>query len=149
MPQKRRRRILLIIVVLLLLVFLGIPLAGGLVYAAFNNGVITTNFPFVGGTIASLPFRFFPNIGYGDYSNAETDPVAVPASERDAVLAKVQAQLPAGMSVVSLNTWSDAKENANTVQVVNNVPISGATYTIILPPQWNKSAKMPVLLSGN
>src|SRR5215831_16219544 len=121
------------------MVVLGILVAlsvGAFAYAQANNGVITTNFPTTGGTIASPPFRIFPNISYGDYSNEETDPAAVSAAERDTLLAKAQATLPAGMGLVSLNSWNDAKEDQNAVQIVNNVPIKGATYTFVLPAHW-------------
>ncbi len=149
-PKKnRRRRILLSIVVVLLIFILGVPAVGGLIYVQAHNGVITTNFPAAGGTIASLSVRLFPNIAYGDYSNMETDPTAVSAAERDSVLATAKALLPSGVDLVSLNTWNEVQEGLNAVQIVNNVPISGSTYTIVLPQNWRKSARMPLVLSGN
>ncbi len=148
MKHKLRKRILIGIVVVVLGILAALSV-GALAYAQANNGVITTNFPTTGGTIASPPFRIFPNISYGDYSNEETDPVAVSADERNTLLAIAQKTLPAGMGVISLNNWNDVKEDQNAVQVVNNVPIKGATYTIVLPAHWKRSGKVPVLLSGN
>ncbi len=112
-----------------------------------GNGVITTNFPKAGDTAAAPALRLIPPIAYGDYSNMETDPTAVSATERDSLLAK--ASKAAGVQVVSVNRWEDAKEAQNAVQIVNNVPIKGATYTVILPLNWSRKAKVPVLLSGN
>src|SRR5579859_7176867 len=115
MSRKLRKRLLIgaLIVVLGVLAALSV---GAFAYAQANNGVITTNFPTSGGTIASPPFRLFPNISYGDYSNEETDPVAVTSDVRDALLAKMKAALPAGIGVVSLNSWNDTKEDQNALQ---------------------------------
>ena len=114
-----------------------------------SDSVITTNFPTPGGTIAAPPIRLFPPVSYGDYSNMETDPTAVSADTRDKLLATVRKTLPAGRDVLTLNQWADVKEGLNAIQIVNNVAIKGATYTIVLPPGWTRSEKNPVLLSGN
>ncbi len=113
-----------------------------------TGGVINTNYPKPGDTKAAPPINLLPP-DYGIYSNMETDPAAISAPERDAVLARLRQAIPGGINVVSLNTWADAKENTPEIQIVNNVPIAGATYTIILPVGWKKSAKLPVVLSGN
>jgi hypothetical protein len=110
------------------------------------DGVITTNLPKPGGTQGGPLFRLVPPT-YGDYSNMETDPVAITAAERDAALAKFHEEFQTPVSV--LNAWADVKEGAPAIQVVNNVPISGALYTLVLPVGWTKSAKLPVMLSGN
>jgi hypothetical protein len=114
-----------------------------------EGAVITTNFPEPGGTLAAPPFRLFPPIGYGDYSNMETDPTAISAADRDSTIALIKAGLPNGMNVRSMNRWQDAQEASPDLQIVNNVPIAGATYTLFLPPGWKKSSRLPVLLSGN
>jgi len=121
----------------------------GVVYGQTNTGVINTNFPAPGGTTASMPFRLAPPLAYGDYSNMETDPVAVSADDRDSLLALIRKALPAGIDVATLNRWTDTKEGLAAIQIVNNVPIKGSTYTIVLPPGWQRSGKLPVLLSGN
>jgi hypothetical protein len=113
-----------------------------------TGGVINTNYPKPGNTNPSPAISILPP-DYGVYSNMETDPVAVSATERDSVLARLRQAIPGGINVVSLNAWADAKENAPEVQIVNNVPIAGATYTIFLPAGWKKTGKLPVLLSGN
>lgn len=112
------------------------------------GGVITTNYPKPGDTSAAPAVRLLAP-RYGDYSNMETDPTAVSQAERDALLDKARAELPAGIDLLTLNKWEDAKEGLNAIQIVNNVPIQGATYTIVLPAKWSRSAKVPVLLSGN
>lgn len=114
-----------------------------------GDGVINTNFPNPGDTQASPGIRLLTLPTYGDYSNMETDPAAITAQERDAALAEMQKAVPQGISVVTLNKWDDAKEGVNAIQIVNNVPIKGATYTIFLPAHWSKKNKIPVLLSGN
>lgn len=116
---------------------------------AQDSGVINTNFPKPGGTTASAAIRLFPPVSYGSYSNMETDPAAVSSAERDALLASAQQELPAGVGLVTLNAWQEAKEGLNSIQLVNNVPIQGATYTIVLPANWSRKNKVPVLLSGN
>lgn len=113
-----------------------------------TGGVITTNYPKPGDTQASPAISPFPPT-YGVYSNMETDPVAITAAERDSVLNRLSAQLPAGVSVVSLNRWEDAKPGLPALQIVNNLPIQGTTYTIFLPPGWVKTAGLPIVLSGN
>jgi hypothetical protein len=113
------------------------------------DGVITTNFPKPGDTAAAPPFRLYPPTSYGDYSNMETDPTAITADQRDELMAIIKKALPAGIDAATLNHWADVKEGVATLQIVNNVAIKGATYTIVLPPNWKRSAKLPVLLSGN
>ncbi len=116
---------------------------------AQDSGVINTNFPQPGGTTASAAIRLFPPVSYGSYSNMETDPAAVTSAERDTLLAMAQKEIPAGIGLLTLNAWADAKEGLNNIQVVNNMPIQGATYTVVLPANWHRSAKVPILLSGN
>ena len=149
MPRQRILNLLRVIVIGIAALILIVPLGGVVAYGQTNSGVINTNFPKPGNTTASLPFRLFPAVGYGDYSNMETDPVAISADERDSLMAVIKKALPAGIDVVTLNSWADAKEGIAALQIVNNVPIKGATYTIVLPPNWKKSAKLPILLSGN
>src|SRR5579859_3440879 len=99
-------------------------------YGQTGDGVINTNFPQPGDTQASPLIRpALPT--YGDYSNMETDPVSVSAPERDGVLTALRGQL-SGIDVVSLNRWEDAKEGVKNIQIVNNVPVQGATYTVVL-----------------
>jgi len=116
-------------------------------HAQQAGGVITTNYPKPGDTQAAPAIRILLLPSYGDYSNAETDPVAVTAAERDAAL--VTFKQAAGVNVVSLNRFEDAREGSPDLQIVNNVALSLSTYTLILPPGWTKSAKLPVVLSGN
>lgn len=116
--------------------------------AQANEGVINTNFPKHGDTQPSPAFRLFTLPTFGDYSNMETDPQAVSAAERDAVLTKAQTNL-GGIKIISLNQWEETLEQLPAVQIINNVPIQGATYTIVLPPNWSRQAKIPILLSGN
>jgi len=120
--------------------------AAGSARAQQESGVITTNYPAKGDTAPAPALRLFPPIGYGDYSNMGTDPTSVSAVERDALIAQMAQK---GVIFVSLNRWEDAKEGQNAIQVINNVAIQGATYTIVLPPNWKRANKVPVVLSGN
>jgi hypothetical protein len=137
-------RKLLLVLVAVLLLLTALPARA----QTDTGGVINTNYPKPGDTKAAPAINLLPP-DYGIYSNMETDPVAITATERDAVLARLRQAIPGGIDIVSLNAWNDAKENAPVIQIVNNVPIAGATYTIFLPAGWKKSAKLPVLLSGN
>ncbi len=136
------RKIVLLIIGLLFIAALATPVR------AQTGGVITTNYPKPGDTSAAPAVRLLAP-KYGDYSNMETDPAAVSEAERDALLSKAKAELPAGIDLVTLNKWDDAKEGINAVQIVNNLPIAGATYTLVLPANWSRKNKVPVLLSGN
>ncbi len=113
-----------------------------------SDGVINTNFPNPGDTKPSPAIRILPGVSYGSYSNMSTDPVAISAAERDTLLAAAS-KTASGIKMISLNNWDAVQEGQPAIQIVNNVPIKGATYTIVLPPGWKRSAHYPVLLSGN
>jgi hypothetical protein len=55
----------------------------------------------------------------------------------------------AGFPVVMRNDWAEVEEGLDAVQLVNNVPVEGALYSLFLPPGWTRAADLPVLLSGN
>ncbi len=114
--------------------------------SAQTDWVINTNYPQPGST-SPAPIRGEP-AKYGDYSNMETDPVGVSQDERAGVLAKLQKELAPGLNVVTFNVWSDVVEGLNAIQIVNNVPLQGALFTIILPPRWSRTEHVPVVLSG-
>jgi hypothetical protein len=109
------------------------------------GGVIVTHFP-KRGDMQPAPIRFLAP-DYGNYSNMENDTTAVSEAERDARVADLKKAV--GIDVMVLNRWEDAQEGRAELQIVNNHPIAGALYTIFLPPNWKKSAKMPIVLSGN
>jgi len=125
--QIFRKMMLPKLIAVCILVLLVIPLQS----ANAQDSVITTNIPAPGGTQGGLPFRLIPP-KYGDYSNMETDPTSITSAERDAVIAQFAKDDPTPLAVVNL--WSDVKENQKALQIVNNVPIGGGLYTIILPP---------------
>ncbi|MCZ7544696.1 MAG: hypothetical protein M5R40_14765 [Anaerolineae bacterium] len=54
-----------------------------------------------------------------------------------------------GARLIVRNDFADAQERIDAVQMVNNVPIAGALYTIFLPPGWQRDGQYPVVLSGN
>ncbi|GEM_PF-684523 len=117
------------------------------VVKAQEVGVINTNYPMPGATDAA-PIRT-TSANYNDYSNMDTDPVSITAAERDALLARLKNELAPGTQVITINQWTDAQLGIDAIQIVNNVPIQGVLFTIFLPPHWQRTMKIPVVLSGD
>ncbi len=86
-------------------------------------------------------------VAYGVYNNRENDYRAVTQARVDEVAALIEAET--GFRPLIHNAWEDAVEGAATLQIVNNVAVEGALYTLFLPPGWTRAARLPVLLSGN
>ncbi len=107
--------------------------------------VVATHYPAFGG-VEPAP-RDAVTAAYTVYNNRENDYLAVDAATADAVLARIEQET--GLDVRMHNTWAEVQEGSSALQIVNNVPIEGALYTLILPHGWTKSARLPVLLSGN
>jgi len=107
--------------------------------------VIATHYPAFGG-VDPAPTDAV-EVAYGVFNNRENDYRAVTAQEA-ATWARHVLEAT-GLEPRLLNAWADVQEGLNTVQVVNNVPIAGALYTLFLPPGWTRAADLPVVLSGN
>ncbi|MBI5666727.1 MAG: hypothetical protein HZC41_01860 [Chloroflexi bacterium] len=110
-----------------------------------SKDVIATHYPVFGG-VDPAP-RDAVTASYTVYNNRENDYRAVTEEEAKQFIAQVEQET--GLTPRLLNHWSDVQEGTDTLQIVNNVPVQGALYTLILPPGWTRTAKMPVLLSGN
>lgn len=104
-----------------------------------------THYPEFGGTDPAPRDAVEP--AYGVYNNRETDYRAVNAQRVEAVLRAIEQDT--GVAAVALNDWADVVEGSDALQIVNNVPVEGALYTIFLPPSWTRETEMAVLLSGN
>ncbi|KAB2857437.1 MAG: acetylxylan esterase, partial [Anaerolineae bacterium] len=86
-------------------------------------------------------------VAYGVYNNRENDPVAVPAETVTATAEAITASVGVGVRVV--NNWAEVQSGSDVLQIVNNVPVEGALYTIFLPVGWTPDGSYPVALSGN
>lgn len=86
-------------------------------------------------------------VAYGVYNNRENDPVAVPAETVTATAEAITVSI--GVSVRVVNDWTEAQSDSDVLQIVNNVPVEGALYTIFLPIGWTPDGSYPVALSGN
>lgn len=130
--------------ILLLLVLLAL-LTGAAAAQDVPQYVIATHYPVFGG-VDPAP-RDAVEVSYTVYNNRENDYRAVTGETARAIIARIEDET--GLSPRILNHWADAQEGTDTLQIINNVPVQGALYTIVLPPGWTRAAKLPVLLSGN
>lgn len=126
-------------------------LAGGLFPVTISGAqadtpeyVIATHYPEPGGT---APAPRDQVVSFGHYNNRENDYFAVTRADAEAYT--TQASEQTGLPVILLNDWADVEEGSGSLQIVNNVPIDGALYTITLPPGWTRQESLPVVLSGN
>jgi pimeloyl-ACP methyl ester carboxylesterase len=108
--------------------------------------VIATHYPAFGGT-EPAPMNVI-KASYNNYNNATNDYYGVTQAQVDAIVERIQAEAN-GVEVLIWNAWEQAQENVSALQIVNNVPLGSALYTIFLPPRWNRSKDLPVVLSGN
>ncbi len=132
----------------LLLAVLGLlaTLSGPVAAQGGESGyVIVTHYPAFGG-VDPAPRDAIP-AAYGVYNNRQDDYRAVNQGRAEAVRRRIEQET--GISVLLLNDWAEVVEGSEALQIVNNVPIQGALYTLFLPPGWTRQAKMAVLLSGN
>jgi hypothetical protein len=113
--------------------------------AQTTPNVIATHYPDFGGTDPAP--RDSVAVSYGVYNNRLNDYHAVNQSRMNGLVDSVERET--GYRPVILNDWTDVVEYSAELQIVNNVPVEGALYTIFLPPGWNRDANLPVLLSGN
>lgn len=130
----------------ILLLFMVLVLLTGVTTAQDSpHYVIATHYPVFGG-VDPAP-RDAVKVSYTVYNNRENDYRAVTDAEAKEVMAKIEKDT--GLSPIILNHWLDVQEKSDTLQIINNVPVQGALYTIVLPPGWTRAADMPILLSGN
>jgi hypothetical protein len=106
---------------------------------------VATHYPDVGGTDPAP--KDAVEVSYGVFNNRLDDYYAVDVDRAAEVMALIQAQT--GFPAVMRNVWDEVAEDQPAIQVVNNVPVEGALYTLFLPPGWNEAASLPVLISGN
>lgn len=141
-----RNRFVLIVLILALLLPAG-PLAGGPLSAqeGGENYIVATHYPAFGGTDPAPRDAIAP--AYGVYNNRENDYRAVPEPQANRILAAIEAET--GLGVIMRNAWAEVEGGLEALQIVNNVPVAGALYTIFLPPGWTPDASLPILLSGN
>jgi hypothetical protein len=113
--------------------------------SADSEYVVATHYPDVGGTEPAPRDEIEPS--YGVYNNRLNDYFAVDAEMAQAAVDEISEAI--FREVVLINDWADVEEDSEALQIVNNVPIEGALYTIFLPPGWNRSKELPIALSGN
>jgi hypothetical protein len=110
-----------------------------------SDYVVATHYPDFGGTEPAPTDEIEPS--YGVYNNRLNDYYAVDADTAQAAVDEISATI--FRDVVLLNDWADVEEDSDALQIVNNVPIEGALYTIFLPAGWNRTQDLPIVLSGN
>ncbi len=108
---------------------------------------IVTHYPERGGTDPA-PQTGAVEVAYGVYHNRETDYYAPSRAKVEQFVRAVRVAM-LGTPLHLLNALDDAEEGSSAVQIVNNVPVEGALYTLMLPPGWSRSGCHPVVLSGN
>jgi hypothetical protein len=87
------------------------------------------------------------SLGYTHYNFRETDPTAVTPQEVQSVAERLLRFTQTRF--VFLNDWGEVQPHQDAVQVVNNLAIDGALYTVFLPVGWIPTGSYPVVLSGN
>lgn len=108
---------------------------------------IATHYPNLGDG-EPTPKRGAGEVAYGVYHNRETDYYAPDRGKVDFFVNAARLGMR-GAPLRLLNDFDAAEEGIEAVQVINNVPIAGALYTIFLPPGWVRDGNYPVVLSGN
>ncbi|MBC6938285.1 MAG: hypothetical protein DWB42_20985 [Chloroflexi bacterium] len=106
---------------------------------------VATHYPAFGG-VEPAP-RDAITASYGVYNNRENDYQAVTEERAQDVLEQIEAET--GLPVLMYNDWDAVQEDSPALQIVNNVPVEGALYTIFLPPGWRRALNLPIVLSGN
>ena len=104
-----------------------------------------THYPEVGDCEAAPDDEL--EVAYTVYNNRENDPIAV--TPEDVALVAGMVEASTGVEIVILNAWADVEAGSDAVQIVNNIPIEGALYTVVLPIGWAPDGSYPVVLSGN
>ncbi|HEX2622534.1 MAG TPA: hypothetical protein VHL11_20380, partial [Phototrophicaceae bacterium] len=140
-----RLPLILPILITTLTIIVFTPLIAAPIAAQSTTYVIATQYPEFGGTEPAP--RDAVEVAYTVYNNRENDYAAVDQATADDFVQRIETTT--GVKVSILNDWADVQEDSDQMQIVNNVPIQGALYTIVLPVGWNKSKKLPVALSGN
>ena len=132
---------------LIVLLLAGLGPAGIVVPAQAQTAstAVVTHYPAVGGTDPAP--KDAVEVSYGVFNNRLNDYYAVDATRAADVMAQIEAEI--GTPAVMRNAWDEVEENLASLQIVNNVPVDGALYTLFLPPGWHEAARLPVLLSGN
>ena len=133
------------ILIVLLLAGLGPAGIAAPAQAQTDDYAVVTHYPAVGG-MDPAP-KDAVEVSYGVFNNRLNDYYAVDATRAADVMAQIEAEI--GTPAVMHNAWDEVEENLDSLQVVNNVPLEGALYTLFLPPGWHEAARLPVLLSGN
>jgi hypothetical protein len=110
-----------------------------------GNTCVATHYPELGGCDPAPSAEV--RVSYTVYNNRENDPTAITPEEIAAL--KNLLETENGVSFVFLNDWQDVQAGLDAVQIVNNVPVQGALYTLILPIGWSPDGSYPVVLSGN
>ncbi len=134
----------LVILVIVALLLAGMPAAMSPARAQSDYAVVT-HYPDYGG-MEPAP-KDAVQVAYGVFNNRLDDYYAVDSARAEEVLAQIEDET--GFPVLMRNDWAEAEEGLAALQIVNNVPVEGALYTLFLPPGWTKTADLPVLLSGN
>ncbi len=127
------------------LLFLALLLSVRFTSAQDSIYVVATHYPAFGDTQPAPDDEL--DAAYGVYNNRLNDYYAVDADTAQAVVDEISGTIMG--EVLLVNDWADVEEVSEALQIVNNVPIEGALYTIFLPRGWNRSQKLPVVLSGN
>jgi dienelactone hydrolase len=108
---------------------------------------IATHYPAAGGSDAA-PKRGEVEVSYGVYNNREDDYYAPSREEVERYVERVRSAT-GNTPLRLLNSFDDVEAGFEGIQLVNNVPVEGALYTIVLPPGWTPDGSYPVILSGN
>ncbi|MFN8373343.1 MAG: hypothetical protein U0694_10775 [Anaerolineae bacterium] len=127
--------------------FLALTLSVSLLHAqdAASDYVVATHYPAFGDTQPAPRDEVVAS--YEVYNNRLNDYYAVDASTAEDIADEIAGSIFREVRLV--NDWADVEEDSNALQIVNNVPIEGALYTLFLPAGWNRSKDLPVVLSGN
>jgi hypothetical protein len=118
---------------------------------------INTNYPYPGMGEADTRIK---TPSYNNY-NAQITDDTVPEKEQVIAFLK-HAEKATGMKVIMLNDLADLQgpplqknspsdqtaQNAS-IQIVNNVIIGEALFTVAFPPGWDPAGRYPMVLSGN
>jgi hypothetical protein len=104
---------------------------------------VNTNYPSAGGTLPDLTRLTVPS--YEHYSQATTDGYAPTQQEYEGALALAAQQFA---QIVTLNDLADVQEGLAAVQIVSGHVVGPTLFTLAFPPNWHRSERHPIYLSG-
>ena len=118
----------------------------GSAYGSRATSVIPTHFPTPYGTSAA-PLLPVAQRTWGQFSNAVDDPAAPSPTEVAFAAGLFESRAQTGVSIV--NHPDDLVVGSTLTQILVNVRFDHSLITVFLPPGWDPTQHVPIVMSGN